>query len=472
MTTHPSKYTLTLMTLALGLAVARAQIGALPPPAPKPPTPGAPPPQLSPTEQWIKDVKNPAKGVAWGADLRIRDEYLDNTISLTDADPRHEQNWIRYRGRVWLTLSPVSNFDLNARLTAEPRTITRNRFGNGFAGSDWTEGIIDNLNFKWKQVLGAPLTATVGRQDILLGDYYDWWLVADGTPLDGSRTFYLDAIRLTLDLKDQNTTIDAIGIKHHARNDAWLPPINALEKYQTDQNEHGAILYVSNKSIKNTQVDGYFMYKSDVAKTGRGDTADIYTLGAKITGNVTDHLRYSVEGAYQFGDRTVPASQNISAFGVKNRLTYALKDSMNTQFRLCHEFLSGDDPATATFERFDLLWGRWPRWSELYIYSYINETRVAQNDNVHRFGPGITLTPVKNLDFCADYNALFAPQSSAAAGLFGGGNFRGHYIQAVLKYKFSRHVAAHLWGEWVFAGDYYASRDLFSFLRAEVYLTF
>ena len=43
---------------------------------------------------------------------------------------------------------------------------------------------------------------------------------------------------------------------------------------------------------------------------------------------------------------------------------------------------------------FDVLWGRWPRWSELYnIYSYIPESRVGQTANVHRFGPGWSLNP-------------------------------------------------------------------------------
>ncbi len=41
---------------------------------------------------------------------------------------------------------------------------------------------------------GMPLTATVGRQDIIEGV---GWLVMDGTPLDGSRTVYFDAARFT-----------------------------------------------------------------------------------------------------------------------------------------------------------------------------------------------------------------------------------------------------------------------------------
>ena len=45
---------------------------------------------------------------------------------------------------------------------------------------------------------------------------------------------------------------------------------------------------------------------------------------------------------------------------------------------------------------FDVLWGRWPRWSEMYnIYSYVHETRVGQTANLIRFGPTWSVNPTK-----------------------------------------------------------------------------
>jgi hypothetical protein len=52
------------------------------------------------------------------------------------------------------------------------------------------------------------------------------------------------------------------------------------------------------------------------------------------------------------------------------------------------------------------------------------------------------------------------------------GNFRGHYLQAVLKQQFTKNISGHLWGEWIWEGNYYAQRDLMTFLRAEVMFTF
>ncbi|MCU0785982.1 MAG: alginate export family protein, partial [Verrucomicrobia bacterium] len=206
-----------------------------------------------------------------------------------------------------------------------------------------------------------------------------------------------------------------------------------------------------------------------------------------------DHWQYSLEGAYQFGrkqDATVAASyvnsstdwRDISAYGGKAKLTYLCKDKLNNQFSLMGEFLSGDDPKTKDKdEMFDVLWGRWPRWSELYIYSYAPETsgKVAQMNNILRFGPGWMFTPMKGMTFSATYNAMFAPEETPtrrvapAAGLFSyDGNFRGHYLQTVLKHQFNKHLSAHLWAEFVWEGDYYAQRDVMMFIRPEIMFTF
>ena len=132
---------------------------------------------------------------------------------------------------------------------------------------------------------------------------------------------------------------------------------------------------------------------------------------------------------------------------------------------------------------FDVLWGRWPQWSEMYnIYSYVPETRVGQTADLVRFGPTWTVTPVKKLDFSMSYYALWAPQDvptratgfpvNAQDSFSDSGDFRGHYFQAILKYKFNDYVSAHLWSEFLWEGDFYAKQQMMDFLRAEVMFTF
>jgi len=211
-------------------------------------------------------------------------------------------------------------------------------------------------------------------------------------------------------------------------------------------------------------------------------------------------LKYWVEGAYQFGRKDYPIlgpSQNpaytapagtyrrIDAFGLNSKLTYMAKDKLNNQFAMSFEFLSGDNPNSSHDEMFDVLWGRWPRWSEAGLYSYAAETRIGQEANLIRFGPTWSLNPIKDLEFNASYYALFAQNSVPTLGatevfaqgdprrLFtDSGNFRGHFTQAVLKYKFSQHMTGHLWGELLFPGDYYVNQNMITFLRGEVMFTF
>jgi hypothetical protein len=426
-------------------------------------------------DKAIHQAKQPASWWKMGGEIRLREEYFNNGVTLNQDAPRHEQHFVRFRFRWWNTITPVTNLDLNVRITAEPRQYLKpSTHQTPITGWDWTEGIIDNLNFKWNNALDLPATLTVGRQEIMIGEPMNWWLVFDGTPRDGSRTFYYDAARLTYQIKECKTTADAIYIDQGARNDRWVPPINRIEKYQIDQNERGAILQLANKSFAAANMDGFFIYKHDDKVLASGDNADLYTIGSRLAGDVAKHWRYYAEGAYQWGRKD---NARMDAFGVNSRLTFFCRDHLNNQARMSYEFLSGDDPRTARMEQFDVLWGRWPHWSELYnIQSYTLETRVGQTANLHRIGPGWSITPLKNMNFTADYYLLLADQNRnptlANAALFGSGIFRGHYLQAILKHKLSDHLSGHLWGEFVWPGDYYTHRDLLSWFRAEIMITF
>jgi hypothetical protein len=88
-----------------------------------------------------------------------------------------------------------------------------------------------------------------------------------------------------------------------------------------------------------------------------------------------------------------------------------------------------------------------------------------------------TLNPVKKMTVTAAYTALFAPEDTptrtGSPALFSGdGNFRGHSTQGVIKHQFNKRLSGHLWCEFIWQGDYYAQRDLMSFLRGEIMFSF
>jgi Alginate export len=505
--------TLTLISLCATLTLTRAQTNQTTGTAPAQPaqattaTPAASP-GLSSMEQTLKDIKQPVSWLSWGADFRMRNEYFYDLITLNPHANLNEQDYFRFRGRLWTTIMPVDDVTLNARLASEPREWMKPAgytVFKGHSGLDMTEGVFDNLNAKWTNVLGQPISTTVGRQDVFLGD---GWLVGDGTPYDGSWTYFLDSARFSYTFDDQHTTVEAIGIIQDGRDNGWMPVINPGNRILTEQNEKGAILQIGNNSLKAANMTGYFIYKHDDAlnmsvadaQSFHPDNADIYTLGGRLNGWLGDNWTYWVEGAYQFGQKAYPIfaptwntgyigagpgqDREINAFGANSKLSYLFKDKLKNQLTLSFEYLSGDNPGSSHDEMFDVLWGRWPRWSETGLYMYPAETRVGQEANLIRFGPTWTFSPIKDLEFSSSYYALFAPYDVPTLGatqtlpqgnpnrLFSdSGNFRGHFAQAVLKYKFSPHMTGHLWSEFLFPGDYYVHHAMMSFLRAELMFT-
>ncbi len=154
---------------------------------------------------------------------------------------------------------------------------------------------------------------------------------------------------------------------------------------------------------------------------------------------------------------------DVLAFGTLDTLEYQFKDPHDNATHFTYEYASGDDPGTDRIERFDLLWGRWPRWSELLIYTYANETRVADNTNLHRFNIGHRIQINKQWQLTGDYHALLGrsefrrrdPLEDARCPA--SDKFRGHLLTSWLRYKFSDQMYGHFLAEYFIPGDYYVA---------------
>ena len=459
-----------------------AAVATTPAPAPAP----APPEhqELFLPELW-KAFHNPTPWLNMGLDFRFRIEYGENWMTLDDDHVANRHEYARYRPRWWTKWILGDHVSFNTRLVWEFRTFDE----GGDRNFNGDEALFDWFNINLRNVGGMPLTATIGRQDIIMGV---GWLVLDGTPLDGSRTIYFDAARATYDWADASTKIDLIYIDQSAESDRWLKPINDQERGVTEQDEHGAILYLTNTSFKPTQLEGYFIYRNDNPIDNTLDNwpealsqkAEIYTFGGAVSGTPAEHWKYRVEGAYQDGNKESLAGvgQDIRAFGALTNLEYLFKDAHDQATHVGYEYDSGDDPGSAnTNEQFDLLWGEWPRWSELLIYTAVYENQPANLTNLHRLNVGHRLNLNKQWSLTADYHALWADQQgqpwrTGPTGLnVSSDRFRGHLLTGWLKYKFSNQLIGHFLAEYFFnAEDYYTSPsdDDAYFLRFNVEYTF
>ncbi|OHB58328.1 MAG: hypothetical protein A2Y07_08485 [Planctomycetes bacterium GWF2_50_10] len=429
-------------------------------------------------EAWCNKLKNPTPWFTWGGDVQLREYYQNRIQTFSNETPGHEQQFQRYRGRVWGTFKLNKDLDLNARFTYQLFAVEE---PDSLEGSTRDEGLFDNLNLVYRNFLTEGSKLTVGRQDIVLGD---GWLVADGTPRDGSRTGFYDGVRYTFDMKDCDTTTDLIYFDNHAETDAWLHPVNMYspEIFLAEQDEQGAIVYFTNKSFTDTEISPYFMYKNAERVLASGYSGDIYVPGLRYARKLDENWRYRAEGAYEFGSKNDPFSnddgrQDLNAWGLNTQISYFTNDAVNTNYRVSAEYLSGDDPDTAQNEGFDILWGRWARWSDVYTDAWAMENgRPADYTNLFRVGPGFSFNPSKQVEICTDYYFMFAedntyrdkPQFSE------GGAFRGQMLSSVLRYNINKNIKGHLVGEVMLPGNYYSSNnnDWATFVRYELVFTF
>ena len=389
-------------------------------------------------------------GVKWGADQRIRWTYFDNATTLDKGDADHEMHFQRFRSRLWATWTPVENLDINARLVWEWFHFCKPDSMESTPSSDVT---FDHLNVEWRsKVMGRPLTIVVGRQDLRLGD---GWLVFEGTPLDASRTIYFDAVRMTYEMADWDSTMHLIYVENRADTDDYIRPFNdgAVDRHIAEFDERAAIAYLSNKSLEKTQIDAYYIfYHADHPDTPE-NLADVSTIGSRVAGDISENLRYRVEAALQFGDSL--GVNLCGAMGANSRLTYDFKDEMSNSVWLGYEYRSGDEDNRRNF---NILFGRYPQWSDLYN-GYIDslEGLPAMSSNLHRVNLGWGCKPTEKLTTQANYHLLMAAENNMSPdpGFSDAGCIRGHLLTGLLKYRFNEHVSGHLVAEMFAPGDYY-----------------
>ncbi len=443
-------------------------------------------------DDWFSGFRNPAPGVEMGLDFRFRTITSRNIVSLNtrskDSVGRSDNKWNfqRYRTRWWTKWMLSDDMDLNTRMVWEFRTWDSPP--SKPKETDFGEILFDRLNVTVRNMFDLPLTGVFGRQDVILGV---GWLVLDGTTMDGSRTIYTDAARFTYDWADKDTKIDVIYIDNSAASERWLKPIEDRDQAVSPQDEYGVILYLTNQSFENKKLEAYFMYKNDnpVDYTLGGlsplwtKKAEIFTFGGATSRTINENWNYRVEGALQIGEKSDATNdlstgtmQDMQAYGALTNLEYLFKDNLNNSAHVGYEYASGDDPDSSDNEQFDLLWAEWPRWSELYIYTYIPETMIAESSNLHRINFGHKFNPNKKWQICTDYHLLWADEQTMAAStrFSGDGKFRGQLFTCWAKYRFSKQLWGHLLGEYLVPDNYYTKlcRDDAFFFRFDLEYAF
>jgi hypothetical protein len=374
---------------------------------------------------------------------RFRFETWDNAVSLDDT-AADSSAYTRNRMTLGLRWAPARNLEVLGKVTNEFRVYLapKDRAFNIH------ELIADNLYVKWTLPGRLPLTITAGRQDMTFGEGF---VIADGTPLDGSRSYYFNALRVDADLEPGHRL--TVFLHGTDTTEKFLPVINDRGQALAEQPERALAAYYSG-SFGKVQAAGYLIRKCTNATDLWPLAARIDTFGGRVEVPVAGRLALTAEGALQWGKN---GEAGRSAFGGLFHFDYDLAKILPVlrTATLGGVLLSGDNPETDKMEGWDPLFSRWPKWSDSLVYTFGRESRSSYWSNFTSLYGSLALDLGSRADGLLKVQRLGAlePQPGLFPG--GAGRSRGTLLQGRLNYTISRHLSGRMIWEHFLPGDFY-----------------
>lgn len=388
---------------------------------------------------------------------RFRFEAWDNAVNLDDA-AGDNFGYTRNRTTLGLRWLAAKNIEILGKVTNEFRVYLapKDRAFNGH------EIFFDNLYVKWTVPGRLPFTITAGRQDINLGEGF---VIADGTPGDGSRSYYFNALRVDADIHKNHKLIFFLHAQETT--DRYLPVINERFQALVEQPEKGLALYYTGNFGK-MKLDAYAIRKT-TDETERWPVAGrTDTFGARAQVPILRPLMLTAEGAVQTGTY---GAAGRSAFGGIAHLDYTPEWSVPylKTLTLGGIYLSGDDPATARMEGWDPIFSRWPKWSESYIYTLTRESRSSYWSNLTSLYGSLILDFGSRSDGLLMFQRMGAVE--AQPGVFPGGSGlgRGTLLKGRLNYKISKFLTGRvIWEHFIPGSFYFPGAASYNWLQFEM----
>jgi len=442
----------------------------------------------------------------YGADERARWEYFDHIpskVDVPDYSRNGENDYFRFRTRIW------SELDLFPSVTAKARIVNESRswfYPNMSqkpqrSSSEWPdEWVFDNLYLEARDLLDKTVDIRAGRQELLYGNGR---VLMDGTPGDGSRTLYFNAVKATIK-SIPDSQLDLFGI-YNPPEDQWAingaqRDLSAFSKAPNGVTESGAGMYLKNSTLKNLPFENYLIYKRESAydqavkpdatgkfappafawqtvdtsaKVLRNPDNDIETAGFRLMPVFSDTVSGNLEVAGQYGQH---GDTEMHGFMVDAYL--AQKFSTTTASPILKGgiyLLSGDNPKTATDEGWNPLWARCPQSSELFVFAYDAEQSAFRWSNLIDPNLSLSITPAKWAKTTASAHYLAAFEADGN----GGGRGRGWLGQLRQEFTLAENtlrpkdkLTTYFLVECLEPGNYYKNKDMAIFARWEMLYVF
>ncbi len=425
-----------------------------------------------------------------GASIRLRQEIWDNVVSLgTARDDQPDRNFFRLRIQLWNYMKFSEQFGAYARIATEPKYYTGPyRLPLDYVGSivtnkkrfDQDEIVIDNLYIDIKKPFDLPISFRIGRQDFLGKDMYgEGFLILDGTPGDGSRTFYFNAIKASINIA-QGHSVDLVYVSNPTT-DIFLPSLHPAyydkkprgayidhKKRLSGSDERGFWIYGRNKILDILTIEPYYIYKKEKQSDVVAESY-INTLGMRAVFKTGDFFIRG-EIARQFGK--YDNGKKRRGVGGYAFLGYDFKQLPATpSLEAGYVYLSGDKSDTAKKdEGFNPLFSRAPQWNELLIYTLIPETAGKGGPipgywtNLKAFVAKLKLSPIKDLGITLSYQHFWADEeTNITDGTYkdmfsNDGKNRGDLWAIIGTYKFNKNLDAMLQLEYFEPGNFYSEK--------------
>ncbi len=303
-----------------------------------------------------------------GGDVRVRGYALENMWDLDAADDG--DRWSVWRNRARL----FARIDLPRDVGAYLR-LANQHWGAGVTGSEGADRweadnksaklFVDEAWLELHAAFGLPLDLRLGRQTVVRGSGF---VLCDGQSQLASTANYLDGARLAW-RPAHGLTAELLHFKdeEHARADAARDDVTLTGLYLTYRAE----------------CCGYTRELYALRRHDQGLDKDTVLYGARLSGEY-GALDYDLEGGLQRGDLAADVPHEAWGLTCEAGVSPA---GAPAGLRLFAGFtgLSGDDPDTDAWERWDSFYGGWPRYGDLLAWTYIN---LGAGNAVSGFDPG------------------------------------------------------------------------------------
>jgi hypothetical protein len=429
-----------------------------------------------------------------GLYFRLRQEAWDNMFDMNRVDApsatpyaRQDETFWRLKTSVWGKLDFDKQYGLFGKVTNEAKyyQTSNTAWQVGTVGDEF---LADNLYAYAKKPASLPVDLTIGRQD-LLGAFGEMFLIAEGTPLDGSRTFYFNAARALVTLNEKYN-VDLVYL--YTQEQDGLPIASYYKKTElpagfdsrqlNSYNEQAFILYGRGKVTDKVTIEPYYIWKHEEAPnmnpTAPGLRLDTYGVHAVV--GFGEGWKVRAEYALQSGSYSNGADREGNGGYVYIGRTHN-NIAMKPSWDLGYATLSGDDPATTNkVEAWDPLFSRYPWTSELYSLTLLTEAGPGAGipaywTNLEMYRAMVKLDVAQDTRLDLSYNILKANETVTGFGPFapmfsGTSKDRGTLLIAKLYRKFTPILDGYVTVESFLPGDVYSktNQDAAQFVRWEL----